>query len=427
MSSLGEILVLVVMVAAPLVVFQRVGVLNGSFFVGGAFCVWVYTSIFAVEPIDRPLFCAPSSVSAKTVLMYLEDGFDPAEAGLTWKALTTAGHTVRFLTPGAKPASAAPFRVNGLVFQQFFRIGKPEADAYELMLKDPGFRKPLEAPATTRRGRATLDRAVATAHGFIVPGHHNVRRDPAVDLHALGSQVILPLWKKQKAIGALGRGVTYLAPARYNQTGRSILFDRHVFSANEMYENFFYMVVDMEFGVTTPSVSYSSDQLLAPVLEDPQAQLHYAPMLQLDWLNLWDVTSSDARYVKQDGSLITARGPSDALLFAHRFMAMLGGATSARSGHARYEYHKECEADVVLAMELRIGKSTAKRHFVVYKHELGPGRLLSKVQRWVRRNGGTYKSREAMQADVDLLYRSAQAQLEKLELGSTSTSTASAS
>ena len=46
--------------------------------------------------------------------------------------------------------------------------------------------------------------------------------------------------------------------------------------------------------------------------------------------------------------------------------------------------------------------------------DLGPGRMLSKVQSYVRRVSGVYRDAEAQQADVDTLYRGAMSELERL-------------
>ena len=107
-------------------------------------------------------------------------------------------------------------------------------------------------------------------------------------------------------------------------------------------------------------------------------------------------------------------------------LVMLHGAKASTLGLARYQFEKECDAEVLVCLPLRIGSNLQEHKFVVYRHELAPGRLLSKVQSWIRRHGGVYKSHEAMQTDVDILYRTAQEAIEKLEMSS-STSTSSTS
>ena len=66
-------------------------------------------------------------------------------------------------------------------------------------------------------------------------------------------------------------------------------------------------------------------------------------------------------------------------------------------------------------MPLKIGNSD-QRMFVVHRSDLGPGRMLSKVQSYVRRVSGVYRDTEAQQADVDILYRGAMDELERLGL-----------
>ena len=60
--------------------------------------------------------------------------------------------------------------------------------------------------------------------------------------------------------------------------------------------------------------------------------------------------------------------------------------------------------------------SEGARFSVVHRSDLGPGRMLSKVQSYVRKVSGVYRDTEAQQADVDILYRGAMTELERLGL-----------
>ena len=423
-----------------------------------------------------PLFCdyeGQTRSMGHTVLVPLPDVFEPAEVARVWHALTERGHKVKFLTRAGVPARAAAHRVHGVLGGQFLRDEAEVVEQTRTMMRDPEFRSPQAwdadaASAESRRpgaqskrrytsassNNAALKRLVERAAGILLTGGLAPGSASILESEALRTRVILPMWEAKRPFAALSRGVLALARALNVGSNHSILESRRV-AVPHRYNEMMSHALLRYFGIAGSALSsdagaaglggtdslnasaaagasvasnfdgsgggvsscaddtrYTQDQV-SDALKVPQLQMVVDTAFTFPWLNLYSGSHLHRARVVRDGNLITAAGRKDAQLLAHRFISMLNGAKDASSGVPRHSVRAACDEEVVLCLPLQIGKSDP-RLFVVHRSDLGPGRMLSKVQSYVRRVSGVYRDAEAQQADVDTLYRGAMSELERL-------------
>ena len=413
-----------------------------------------------------PLFCTAPSTRTRTVLFVLPSVFEPMEVTIPWNILTEQGHTVQFLTEKGQASTPAAHRMHGIMGGQFMQDEAEVLEQTRIMMNEPSFRTPIAwNHFGSSRLKTKLDSAVKRSAGVVFSGGLAPATNSMLNSKSLRSNVVLPMWSEQRAFGALSRGMLVLAGTAFPGTNTSVLNDRQVATPRMWNERIEHWLLS-SFGIAGSGLDYravdgggvegtkggkgigsrtrkesgtergrgkeqsgrnSADgggsiydhrytsERLAEVLKWPNQQVVYEPMFTLPWLNLHD--SSDLRHARvvRDAHLLTAANRKDARLFAHRFVAMLhGAAAKSNSGVARHSTEQACHDDVVLCMPLKIGGMEKQLNFVVHRTDLYPGRLLSKVQKFVRKHGGVYRDGEAQASDVDVLFRSAHKSLEDL-------------
>jgi putative intracellular protease/amidase len=338
-----------------------------------------------------------------------------------------------------------------------------DADAAQRESRRPG--TPLKRRyVSVASSNAALQRLVQRAAGILLTGGLAPGAASMLESEALRQRVLLPMWEAKRPFAALSRGVLALARTLNVGSNHSILETRRVVvphKYNEMLTHAFLRY----FGTAGSALSsgkgggggggtdslnvsaavggaggaadgaddpddpddaasaggvescaedmrYTLDQV-ADVLQFPHLQMVVDTAFTFPWLNLHSGSDMQHARVVRDGNLITGASRKDAQLLVHRFISMLNGAKDASSGVPRHSLRAACDEEVVLCMPLQIGNSDT-RLFVVHRSDLGPGRMLSKVQSYVRRVSGVYRDAEAQQTDVDTLYRGAMAELERL-------------
>ncbi len=336
-----------------------------------------------------------------------------------------------------------------------------DADAAQVESRRPGtsLKRRYMSVASTN---TALQRLVERAAGILLTGGLAPGVASMLESEALRQRVVLPMWEAKRPFAALSRGVLALARTVNVGSNHSILEMRRVAVPHKSSEMLTHSFLKY-FGVAGSALSSGTGQgqgggtdslnasaaaagadagggggdadaadaasaggvescaedmrftldQVADVLQFPHLQMVVDTAFTLPWLNLHAGSDIQHARVVRDENLITGASRKDAQLLAHRFISMLNGAKDASSGVPRHSLRAACDEEVVLCMPLQIGNSDT-RLFVVHRSDLGPGRMLSKVQSYVRRVSGVYRDTEAQQTDVDTLYRGAMAELERL-------------
>ena len=472
----GEAGVLILIGITFLAILRKCSLQTPPFFVGIIFGGWASLTFLVghgggapawlpglgggwggIDP--APLFCSAPPKRSLTVLIPLPDVFEPMEVAVVWSTLTEQGHTIQFLTRDGKPSVPAAHRMHGIVSGQFMQDETSVLDQTRIMINEPSFRKPIpwDHHGATRV-KSRLESVINRASGIIITGGLSPGVNDMIESESLRTNVVLPMWKAEKPFGTLSRGSLVLAQTVFPGTNTSILNDRKIATPRILNERMEHNLLSM-FGIAgsvldtgsktdgnggvvsskkakgqttktkTPTPTKSSKtnlggtctfdkrytaNRLVEVLKWPNQQLVWEPMFTMPWLNLHHSLDMRHARVVRDRMLLSAANRKDSQLFAHRYVSMLHGMSSSSSGTARHTTQQACHDEVVLCTPLKMGGYDKQLNFVVHRSDLYPGRLLSKVQTFVRKHGGVYRSSEAQANDVDVLYRSARISLEKI-------------
>ena len=177
----------------------------------------------------------PLKKNNKTVIIPLpHHDFDPTEVAIPWQILTNKGIEVLFATPDGKAAQADALMISGEgldpwgwvpLLKKFRLIGlmlranRDARSAYQALLKDQNFQKPLKYDALK----------VDHFDGLLLPGGHASRMRPYLESLTLQSFVAdffehTNTDERHKPIAAICHGVVLAARATSKTTNKSVLY-----------------------------------------------------------------------------------------------------------------------------------------------------------------------------------------------------------
>ncbi len=236
-------------------------------------------------------------------------GFDPTEAAVPWKMLSSAGIEVVVATPDGAPAAADPVVLSGeglgpLGF--LLRANRLGRDAYEEFLGSV-----CESPVSYD------DVQASDFDALILPGGHAPEMRPYLESATLHS-CISQFFEADKLVGAICHGVVAAARAK-RADGKSVLFGRRTTALTEEMELFAWRVTKRKLGDyyrTYPQTVES--EVTEAVGGDGEFLAGPKPLFR-------DTPKKTGRgFIVRDRNYISARYPGD----VHRFSIALIDAMS---------------------------------------------------------------------------------------------------
>jgi protease I len=237
--------------------------------------------------------------------------FDPTEAGVTWKALTEAGHHVVIATPTAQLPRADPRMVTGQglgPLKPFLAADRHGRLAYLEMQATPAFRAPR--PYTGLRAEEF--------DAMVLPGGHARGMHEYLESHVLQG-LVTALMSASKPVGAICHGVV-LAVRSLGPDGLSVLRGRQTTALLKSQELLAWNLTRLwlrDYYRTYPQTVQDEvcEALASPndFIPGPAPLFRDAP------------GKLGPGFAHRDGNYLSARWPGDAHRFAHDFCGMLAG------------------------------------------------------------------------------------------------------
>lgn len=235
--------------------------------------------------------------------------FDPTEAAVPWRVLTTAGHTVSFATPDGAAAAADPLMVTGKglgPLAPLLMADRHGRQAYALMTRSAEFQRPLRYDALRS----------SDFDAPLLPGGHAPGMKPYLESALLQRQVA-QFFAANKPVAAICHGVLLAARSR-TPAGRSVLYGRKTTALTKLLELSGWALTCLWLGRYYRTYSQALQDEVKSVLAAPQDFIAGPLAMTRD---------SDANlapgFVVKDGNYLSARWPGDAHRFAAEFARML--------------------------------------------------------------------------------------------------------
>jgi putative intracellular protease/amidase len=238
-------------------------------------------------------------------------GFDPTESSVPWRALVDAGHEVVFATPDGQPARADNRILSGrgfAIWRLFLRARAHARDVYAEMAASEAFQHPL------RYEQLDPD----TFGGAILTGGHAPEMKPYLESKQVQALVV-ELMRADKPVGAICHGVLVAARARDPATGRSVLYGRKTSSLTRAQELSAWLMTGLwlrSYYRTYPETVQEevTKALASPrdFIPGPFSILREGP------------SKPKIGFTVRDGNYLSARFYGDAYRFAREYVQMLG-------------------------------------------------------------------------------------------------------
>ncbi|MFT6396671.1 MAG: protease I [Bradymonadia bacterium] len=249
----------------------------------------------------------------KRVLIPLPtQGFDPTEAAVPWRLLSSHGYKIVFATPDGALATADPIMVTGAGLGPLKYVLRADANgraAYTEMIASPAFAKTI-----------TYEEAEEIEFdGLILPGGHDKAVRPYLESEALQT-LAAHFMAADKPVAAICHGVLILARAK-QADGRSVLHGRRVTSLVNRLEMTGYHLTRLWMGDyyrTYPGLT-TEDEVRACLASDTDFDRGPGGTAR-------DTIDATHRgFVVRDGNLLTARWPGDVHRWSVEFEGLLRG------------------------------------------------------------------------------------------------------
>ena len=282
---------------------------------------------------------------ARVLVLLPARDFDPSEAGVGWRVLVDAGHTIDFATPDGRPAVADEMMLTGQGLDPWgampllrklpligllMRANRDARKAYAEMTADPRYLAPLRWEA--------ID---ASAYdGLLLPGGHRARGMRDYLESEILHDIVVRFFEQAKPVAAICHGVLLAARSISKKTGRSVLWGYQTTALTWAFENSAWSVArftrfwDPDYYRTyleqagQPKGFTSVQQEVTRALarrEDfrdvPRDDPHYRRKTS----GLVRDTMDDATpaFVVRDRHYVSARWPGDVHTFAKTFASLL--------------------------------------------------------------------------------------------------------
>ena len=240
-------------------------------------------------------------------------GFDPTEAAVAWKVLSSRGHEVIFATPDGKPSSGDPIMVTGKGLGLLKYVLRADANgraAYDEMIASDAFQDPITYEEAAGR----------TFEALVLPGGHDKSVKPYLESEVL-QRIAADFVSADKPVGAICHGVLILARAKGAQ-GHSVIHGRKVTSLINRLEMTGYNLTRLWMGDyyrTYPGMT-TEDEVRAALAADEDFDPGPGGTKRDS------IDAMEQGFVVRDRNLVTARWPGD----AHRWSVKIDGLLSER-------------------------------------------------------------------------------------------------
>ena len=240
-------------------------------------------------------------------------GFDPTEAAIPWKVLSSRGHEIIFVTPGGESASADPIMVTGKGLGPLKWLLRADANgraAYAEMIASDAFQHPI---SYDEAARGTFD-------ALVLPGGHDKSVKPYLESQIL-QEIAVAFMAADKPVAAICHGVLVLARAK-GANSRSVIHGRKVTSLINRLEMTGYQLTRLWMGDyyrTYPGIT-TEDEVRGALASD--ADFDRGP----GGTKRDSMDALKRGFVVRDRNLVTARWPGD----AHRWSIQIDELLSER-------------------------------------------------------------------------------------------------
>ncbi|HET8870023.1 MAG TPA: type 1 glutamine amidotransferase domain-containing protein [Aquabacterium sp.] len=281
--------------------------------------------------------------------------YDPTEAGVAWKILTEAGHTVWFATPDGLPAQADPLMLSGQgldpwgclpgirrmnVVGLMLRAQAPAREAHAAMIQAAPYLTPFSYElAANRHAQQPFD-------ALVLPGGHAKGMRAYLESTCLQNLVARFFdhrgpSEQHRPVAAVCHGVLLAARSRSAITGRSVLhgrrttaltwaMERSAWNLTRWFARFwdpaYYRTY--EEGPSDPAGYWSVEAEVKRALAQdadfcdvPPDAPH--PLRKTSGLFRDHANDSRSAWVVRDGRYLSARWPGDVHTWAQQFAALL--------------------------------------------------------------------------------------------------------
>lgn len=237
-------------------------------------------------------------------------GFDPTEAAVPWRYLTSQSMKIIFATPDGQVAAADDRLITGKgfgVFRKFLMADSEAIEAYQQMVESEAFLNPI----------SYSEIQTSEYDGIILPGGHDKGMKSYLESNVLQEKVV-EFFVNQKIIGAICHGTVLAARSIDPRTRKSVLYDYQTTSLLKGQELGAYYLTAMWLRDYYRTYQITVEDEVKFALRD-SSQFHSGGFsLRRDSLN-----NEKPAFVLQDRNYISARWPGDAYTFAKKFYQRL--------------------------------------------------------------------------------------------------------
>ncbi|MFF4704697.1 type 1 glutamine amidotransferase domain-containing protein [Streptomyces sp. NPDC001288] len=247
-----------------------------------------------------------------------ECDYDPTEAAVPWAALASAGHEVRFATPGGRIALAdrrlAETGFSWLSPWLMTRAG--DLATYRRLTEDRWFQAPFSYEQVDGSGVTALFIPGGHASGVRTLLESGTAQSLAADAFIRGIPV-----------GAVCHGVLLAARAKDPATGRSVLHGRRTTALTSVMERTAWNLTRRRLGDYYRTYPTTVQEEVTGVLADPRDFLR-GPVLPVR-----DTAAHPRRgFTVRDGNYVSARWPGDCHALAADYLALVEAAAPRPGG-----------------------------------------------------------------------------------------------
>ena len=246
----------------------------------------------------------------KTVLIPLPThDFDPTEAAVPWRILSSAGLQITFATPDALPAHCDARMLNGRglgILAPLLCADKNAQEAYAEMSNAPEFLNPKK---WSNMNHQEFD-------GVLLPGGHAPGMREYLESPIL-QKLVAEFFKFDKPVGAICHGVVLAARSKA-ESGQSVLFHRKTTALLASQELAAWLLTSLWLGNYYRTYPATVETEVKANLAHPAQFVKGPSPIRRDSLQ-----NLRPGFIVQDRNYISARWPGDAHTFGSKFLTML--------------------------------------------------------------------------------------------------------
>lgn len=248
------------------------------------------------------------------ILMALsEQDFDPTEAAVPWKMLSTSGVNVHFATNTGAVGTCDPRMISGRGLGMWKRLLVARRDAQDAYVQ-------MTTASRYHKTMAFSHLEVGDFDGLLLPGGHAKGMIPYLESKPL-QDVILGFFASGKPVGAICHGVIPLARTRDPETGLSVLHGRKTTALLKQQEMLAWRLTKGKLGDYYRTYPVAVQDEVTAALAAPEDFITGPKPMRRDTPD-----KLERGFTLRDGQYLSARWPGDAYKFASDFLAMLQGA-----------------------------------------------------------------------------------------------------